>query len=223
MWYNQLPHTLLWQIRSTTEDVADTSQYGSSNTFVAPSWSWASVGHPIYIPSCVYDFPQGTLRSCATITHFHITPTNPSDVYGQVDDGYIKVRGRLRLLRCTEVRLEGLPIDSNSQLLSMSVPVNVNDQNDAPSSSVDMVFSDLRGRVSLDKASGHLQKNDEAYFLPLLFDYYADTATRVAGLHGLLLSRRACGRFVRCGVVYLIGENLAEIFEILTEGNITII
>lgn len=94
-----------------------------------------------------------------------------------------------------------------------------NDQNITQSPSLATESSDMFARVFTDKSPRHLQEGDEAYFLPLQLP---TKAAKLRTINGLLLANRQCGSFTRLGVAHFRDEEAAEMFETLTEGDITI-
>ncbi|KAF2100275.1 HET-domain-containing protein [Rhizodiscina lignyota] len=89
LWSDEFPTNLLWR----TVGLAS-----KPHRKQAPTWSWASVNGPVFLPSYQSDVPEtpstlGILQiKVSTISH---------DPTGQVDGGFLKVRGLLAKVKVT--------------------------------------------------------------------------------------------------------------------------
>ena len=91
LWRRQLPSGLMWTTRNGLQ--ANGEPTYRPETYRAPSWSWASVEGTIELFPEVYPEEERWVEICQVV-EAKITPLG-EDTTGQVNDGYIKLRGRL--------------------------------------------------------------------------------------------------------------------------------
>jgi hypothetical protein len=88
LWSCHLPYSLLWAVKSSGYRSAD---------YLAPSWSWASVEGPISFPDGMREVFKLLSRrgECATLLDVGVDLVTPSNSFGQVKGGWIRIRGRV--------------------------------------------------------------------------------------------------------------------------------
>ncbi|EPE28982.1 hypothetical protein GLAREA_00140 [Glarea lozoyensis ATCC 20868] len=86
VWYHQLPGALYWKVVSKRNE--------RPSVYRAPSWSWASIDGEVS-----FFMNHGTIRANAKIMEDSITLKYPSAPFGEVDAGYLVVRGYTHSMR----------------------------------------------------------------------------------------------------------------------------
>ena len=92
LWREDLPLGLLWKTKK--------SQSSRSKAYVAPSWSWASVVGPIEMSP----FSMGDRSSVVDdleILDIQIFLKNSEHPFGQIENGFLRIRGRLGIVFAT--------------------------------------------------------------------------------------------------------------------------
>jgi hypothetical protein len=87
LWRDRLVHGLLWHVVESFENVSRPRQYR------APTWLWASPGGLVNI-----QIPKGIANPLCTIIEASVQPLS-SNIFSQVGSGFIRLRGKLNLLR----------------------------------------------------------------------------------------------------------------------------
>ncbi|KAL8731978.1 MAG: hypothetical protein Q9166_003110 [cf. Caloplaca sp. 2 TL-2023] len=91
LWRKDFPHGLLWTVEKSNET-------SKALDYWAPSWSWASVAGEVYWPTRTIERHQ---RDDFTVELRDIKlRVGKENSMGTVLGGYIRMRGRLRLLSC---------------------------------------------------------------------------------------------------------------------------
>ena len=67
----------------------------NTNDFIAPSWSWASVNYPVYMPMASGLLRDGAFRFVAKVIEVCTTPAS-DDPMGKINKGYLRIYGPLR-------------------------------------------------------------------------------------------------------------------------------
>jgi hypothetical protein len=213
LWANQLPYTLLWWPATSGP-----ARYASQE-YVAPSWSWASLDKPVNFWPHEDESYDWEANICTTIMEYGIDLANPEDPFGQVTDGFLRVRGKLGVVTWTGTG-ETEDIDVRASVTNV-VPFRsyeTNQHTKQVTSIHENCKWDVKSFISLD--------DDESgpstgYFLPIQND------PEMWAFRALLLSRLPCGRFMRVGCIDLPGfpdhERKQEIYDALPEYEITII
>lgn len=84
MWRLHIESQLQWRIRGPR--IAQ-----STEVYVAPSWSWASLGSQID-----WEFPRDTeLDPCISVISCAVAPVSPDAPYGAFSSGHLTIRGRV--------------------------------------------------------------------------------------------------------------------------------
>jgi hypothetical protein len=91
LWHQDLHRQLCWHTRVKIEDGIHGKP--SSEVYMAPSWSWASVNRPVTF--LVTNCHSTTFDADMDILDSQITMSS-KDMFGLVESGYLKVRGRVR-------------------------------------------------------------------------------------------------------------------------------
>ncbi|KAH6991520.1 heterokaryon incompatibility protein-domain-containing protein [Ilyonectria sp. MPI-CAGE-AT-0026] len=91
-WRPDIPACLCWSVR---HPASESFKYGRrlENEYVAPSWSWASVGGPVLVGPL--DDDSSTHDGIIDIIHISVTNEN-SDPFGRVTSGSLLLWGLLR-------------------------------------------------------------------------------------------------------------------------------
>ncbi|KAF5640401.1 heterokaryon incompatibility protein [Fusarium sp. NRRL 25303] len=109
IWKSRLPEALLWRVTKRTENTegpivahmvdgtnGKSSAIVTQQSYVAPSWSWASANHKVRFEDFQFRRFGGvsTLEfiSCSTTL---VDSSADADPYGRVQAGYLEVRGKL--------------------------------------------------------------------------------------------------------------------------------
>jgi hypothetical protein len=95
IWETALPQQLLWMVHPTQQYPARRQEM-----YRAPSWSWASLDGPIGFVD-----RQGKMKSMVQILHTN-TETFNSQWFGEVQSGYIKLKGYMIQAEYTETDAE---------------------------------------------------------------------------------------------------------------------
>jgi hypothetical protein len=218
MWQDHLPHTLLWRSHGASEGI-------KSPDYIAPSWSWASVGRPIYFATETRGPESASVYSCVTIIEVHTELANPADPFGQVTAGHIRMCGRLAIMTWT-YRQDDRPGHGYPKLVRLSgANLEFSDPAPAPIPEVERNEIILDAWIYMDTPSVDL-KRDCAYFLPIqLPDLKSSTKGIVVSMEisGLLLAYQPCGRFKRIGIATVRDVCAAQTVEHLTQCEVMII
>ena len=84
MWSSELPLSLLWREESFED--SDQPEPRINETYVAPSWSWASAIYPVQEPDLT------PAEIIAEVVNIADTPA-AADIYGQILDGRLALKG----------------------------------------------------------------------------------------------------------------------------------
>ncbi|KAL8847616.1 MAG: hypothetical protein Q9221_007346 [Calogaya cf. arnoldii] len=107
LWMDSLREGLLWHISSPPHPDRDTylPPRGTVSQYYAPSWSWASCGHPVvfrterepYMSFGNYEKEEPSW--CAEIMDFKVFPQSERNPLGAVKNGHIDIKGSLVPIR----------------------------------------------------------------------------------------------------------------------------
>jgi hypothetical protein len=205
LWSTQLPLDLLWWKSPHT---------GSrSGIFVAPSWSWASMGGIASLPNPRFDY---TIH--ATILGYETTLANPADKYGQLTGGYIELRAPVETLDWIGMRGS---CGHDVQSVKISVP--------RKSGEAEMIEKWLPISMGVSTIYFDCEEDEDlrtAYFAVVRAqtESFQDQSTaRGSRLEGVLLRSRPCSRYERIGVAFLAFEKEQNIVSKMPIQDITII
>lgn len=106
LWKKDILHGLLWACCS---EASTKLQYKRNTQYIAPSWSWASIeGGPIWYEGTIFSRKRqvSTYNSpqlyAPTVTGLNLDMNkNATDSFGQLTGGFISLRGRVRLAKCS--------------------------------------------------------------------------------------------------------------------------
>ncbi|KAK0653488.1 hypothetical protein DIS24_g6002 [Lasiodiplodia hormozganensis] len=89
LWEADLPRQLLWTVYYPSEP-----EERGRRPYRAPSWSWASAAGDVYVhyPSVVQEYCS---RPAAQVVECSTTPLRAEAPFGQVKDGFLRIRARL--------------------------------------------------------------------------------------------------------------------------------
>ncbi|RDW56424.1 hypothetical protein BP5796_13173 [Coleophoma crateriformis] len=160
LWTKDLPSGLLWESREFIFDPDPIKSY-RPDVNRAPTWSWASIkGLLSYSNSST----GGHVRNLIQIEEINITPVTGHDIYGQLANGYIQLKGTLMKARIE--RTDMTMIDNTWLELAMK-----GERNSAS--------------ICLD-VLGLPQRQMSVVFLPVVQD--DDSSSKIQDyIHGLLL------------------------------------
>jgi hypothetical protein len=216
MWKDHLPECLLWQ---TYGD----NHHAVTPKYVAPSWSWASAARSIVQPDYTNAVVWPSVRPCATVLDVGVTLANSDDPFGQVTDGYLRMQGKLGVMKWS-----GAPEEPFYALVQIAgADLNVLDFSTTLQPHESVQRRDLSAYIHVDDASADIGEGWQAYFLPIQLQnwdklIHQDDPKR-EGIIGLLLAYLPCGNFKRLGIADIRVERFIETFDSLTDGEITII
>ncbi|KAI3316817.1 heterokaryon incompatibility protein-domain-containing protein [Xylariaceae sp. AK1471] len=211
LWRCHLPYSLLWTAKS--------SGYRSTE-YLAPSWSWASVEGPISFPDGMREvFKLVNQRGeCATLLDVGIDLVTPSNPFGQVKSGWIRVRGRVGIAswEWTESEhswTEETPVSLTNYVPPFQAYAEVNNpkefhlvpENDSFTTLVSIHLDDTRGIPC-----------QQAFFLPI----YKQSGDSV---DGLLLQLLPAGQFVRIGKLCFTDDRMETILASFEDRDVFII
>jgi hypothetical protein len=156
---------------------------------------------------------------CLTILEISIKLASEENPFGQVTDGFLRVRGRLDVATWAWPSHHSNWAEDTSMAIANYVP---------PFRSISSVQNPMRFEVcpSEDKPSliylDDVTKDpvsQQAFFLPV----YVQSTKYTSQLEGLLLLPLPCGRFVRIGKMSIGDGRVEEILNCLMERELTII
>lgn len=90
LWRTELPFQLCWS-RNIRETVTSGSVAFSPESYIAPSWSWASIDQAVSWPRLSV---QNGYSSLAEVKEIDVILVSPMDPYGQVRAGTLNLHGR---------------------------------------------------------------------------------------------------------------------------------
>ncbi|KAI0145680.1 heterokaryon incompatibility protein-domain-containing protein [Hypoxylon sp. NC0597] len=195
MWKPDLPESLLWyEPYEACEDSPVKFENGETK-YLAPSWSWASVEHPISFQ----DLPSGTpddSKIAVSVVKFQMTPRS-QDPFDSPLDGYLRVRGPIY-----KVRHRGHNVSSWSQRSVLTV--GHRDSGEGPA---DMLREWNSSRVyirwdrfRIDLSALNNDLSDSLRFVYLLCIFYK-TESDYGQINGVVLWRiEGRGCYVRRGI-----------------------
>jgi hypothetical protein len=228
LWSKELPYNLMWHV----------SFLGANRSpeYVAPSWSWASISGSYIMTSSVEEEPDKPLerplhiprvqkQSHVVILSHATSLANPQDPFGQVIDGFIKLRSKLGMAEW--IYEPGLVVTR--------LTISVIDALDAPGDpprvctgrrlEMNRTLGEgiyTQAAIQIDSVEHETLR--KVYYLPLYTSMGLGHASDWKNeIEALLLLRRPCGRYVRVGVARLDADNEEELLGSLLEHEITII
>ena len=169
LWAVSLDRQLMW--RPNTKDGA--SVRAALQRKIAPSWSWASIDGPVYMNRDVRH-----MRRLFKILDVQITPEDPKNPMGRVEDGFLRARGYVYRILYKHVSSHLRPLDFGSLHLNgreISVSVYLDNQclNESPDARAVFILP-LGSSITGDYIEGlviertHHSAN-ESHILPLQF------------------------------------------------------
>ena len=174
LWRNNLVEDLQWftSIDSDTEEELLWSR--RPKTFVAPSWSWASVVCQVSSakkPMVKWEtnWDQEIWSLALDIIHVEIKHRQINNVYGQAASGKLRVRGRLRhahLSRFRTVRDRGLLLvleDRQQKILENAIRFDIPEPYSEPSSRKDLWCLEV-SRCIKSQPTPHPPEYDDVIF-----------------------------------------------------------
>lgn len=94
IWRQQLPQNLIWKPVTVGDPCFRVPNRG-------PSWSWASIEGPIYLP-----FQRGRGEDLISIIEAQTIPVQSEDYFGEVKSGTLHVKGRLFAMEAYQLSTE---------------------------------------------------------------------------------------------------------------------
>ena len=220
LWKSHLPYELLWYARSpyqTNDGIPHRYQ-----TYVAPSWSWASIQGEIVYPEEIWDVYCTLDRRGECISDLEVEVTHlDENTTGQILSGSIKLLGKLGTMSWTwdetdlrSASLSSLTVSRTATRLSEYVEMatdNLTWDIEVGPGSVSHVWLD---DLSVDILS------TAAFFLPI----YLQASDYVQEMEGLLLLRSdSDDRFTRIGKFTTEYWKVHEIYDALDKYSVVII
>ncbi|CAG8979363.1 hypothetical protein HYALB_00002489 [Hymenoscyphus albidus] len=176
LWLGQLHTELLWRTRTRARNRPPRR----TSSYVAPSWSWASLNAEIFLFDSIRD---RTDVYFAEILQANVEPVG-DDHTGQLRGGFIRLIGALQ-----HVMVSKAPTPEELPLLAFCNLVERNLQSESVSrngTGQDIIY----GHIDVDDMAG---VNEQFLFLPLLSTY--------GDCHGILVRETAdAGIFTRVGM-----------------------
>ncbi|MCJ1314225.1 hypothetical protein MMC25_007905 [Agyrium rufum] len=129
LWSNMILKGLLWHI--VNPDHRERDSYipptRHSLQYCAPSWSWASCGHPVAHrirrePDVSFgNYDPGLPKWCAEILSHGITSRIPSNPFGAVTSGYLKIKGTLMPIKIVSKDTEHTPDGFETETIAFDI------------------------------------------------------------------------------------------------------
>jgi hypothetical protein len=214
LWRCHLPYSLLW----TTES----GGYRSTD-YLAPSWSWVSVEGPISFPDGMREvFKVLNLRGeCATLLDLGIDLMTPTDPFGQVKSGWIRIRGMVGVASWKWTGSEYNSTENTPILLTNYIPPfqaysEINNPEEFYLLPENDNFTTLVS-IHLDNTLGI--PCQQAFFLPI----YKQSVKSGESVDGLLLQLFPTGQFARIGKLSFTDDRMERILASFEERDIVII
>ncbi|KAI3320627.1 HET-domain-containing protein [Xylariaceae sp. AK1471] len=120
LWKGDLPVSLIWAVSRRKGDLSPPKCIHSE--YIAPSWSWASVGQPVYFPGF---FENYVSEPFMTVEDVQCEPTNPNlSPLGRVTGGHLVLRGIVFKISLSQQHLlrpvltPGFQLGNSSDLLA---------------------------------------------------------------------------------------------------------
>lgn len=95
LWREDIPRGLAWFTPYYT--LVEDPRHISGSDYLAPSWSWAAAKYPVIYNNALSEFLRGLEILEITVTVSGLDP------FGRVDNGYIKLRGKIRTVFIREL------------------------------------------------------------------------------------------------------------------------
>jgi hypothetical protein len=214
LWRCHLPYSLLW----TTES----GGYRSTD-YLAPSWSWVSVEGPISFPDGMREvFKVLNIRGeCATLLDLGIDLMTPTDPFGQVKSGWIRIRGMVGVASWKWTGSEYNSTENTPILLTNYIPPfqaysEINNPEEFYLLPENDNFTTLVS-IHLDNTLGI--PCQQAFFLPI----YKQSVKSGESVDGLLLQLFPTGQFARIGKLSFTDDRMERILASFEERDIVII
>ena len=225
IWRKSLPIGLLWSKWSPTTDeiVAKTmTNANGSSKYVAPSWSWASAIEMVGWPrSDKNSWTYATVHKCET------SFANPADMFGAVLDGIIELRAPLGTFDWIGTR-GSRERDMYFYIVS-DITISITTDFGSTEAILELSSIHYRKRSVLLDREEYLDLHT-AYFTVIRtqseapqYDFESYTWHLGYNVHGLLLKRLPCSRYVRIGVALLEFETEQDFVSKMPEQDVIII
>jgi hypothetical protein len=215
LWRCHLPYSLLWTAKS--------GAYRSTD-YLAPSWSWVSVEGPISFPDGMREvFNLLKLKGeCATVLDIGIDLVTPTDPFGQVKSGWIRLRGKVGVASWKWTKSEDNWTEETPILLTNYIPpfqtyTEINNpeqfylfpENDNFTTMVSIYLDD-----TIDIPC------QQAFFFPI---YKQSVTYGGCSADGLLLQLLPTGQFARIGKLSFTDDRMERILAAFEDRDIVII
>jgi len=206
LWKCHLPYSLLW--------TADQNAY-LPKPYIAPSWSWASINGEIDLPIDELLRLDPTYETYATILDIGIDLATPTNPFGQVESGWIRIRSKFALASWerTELHFTRILLTSTSHTPFSQAHIETGTGN---LENFHFEINERYSFVGLDDRSNTTCQS--AFFLPIC-SFGSDDPQ----IQGLLLQLLPTGQFVRIGMLGFLDKRTKEILESLGEREVVII
>ncbi|KAL8644630.1 MAG: hypothetical protein Q9226_007669 [Calogaya cf. arnoldii] len=201
LWTNPLREGLLWHISSPPHPDRDTylPPWGTVSQYYAPSWSWASCGHPVLFrterePDMSFgNFKKQEPSWCAEILDCKVFPQSERNPLGAVKTGYIDIKGSLIPIRRVSKADERKPDKCDVE----NIALNINDE---------YKHAKKPQLFAPDSVDSLALINSSCYWLPLY-----DAAR--GRCRGLIIREMNPGHFCRLGFAEFPTDTLEEAEE----------